>query len=400
MWLTWATGCGFPRPADVADDTPSPSCVANRPQRCNGSGLVRCNSDGTAEVTETCALGCSTGELRCKDVDPSNGLAALLDMTAGEPHLDLGMTATINTDDGSVVADGRPVAVRSATMAQASAPTIRVLIVQSLTAVDVTVTGRNALAVICNGDLEIGGVFAASASRNIPGPGAFNDGACKGGDAIIQEGGGGFSGCGGGGFGLSGAHGGLLTTDIGTTDGGAGGTATGNASLVPLHGGCDSGNYGNATSFGAGGGALQLVSRTRIAIGGVLAANGAAFIGGGSGGGILLEAPIVEVSGGVVANGGAGAGGCLFPTPGESGRLDSRPAVGTAGCSNGGKGGNGGAGTISAEIGSGITLSGNVGYGGHGGGSVGRIRVNTISGGLHVTGLVSPNPSTGSIAIR
>jgi hypothetical protein len=39
-------------------------------------------------------------------------------------------------------------------------------------------------------------------------------------------------------------------------------------------------------------------------------------------------------------------------------------------------------------------------FGGHGGGSVGRIRVNTVSVGLHTTGLFSPNPTTGTIASR
>jgi hypothetical protein len=39
-------------------------------------------------------------------------------------------------------------------------------------------------------------------------------------------------------------------------------------------------------------------------------------------------------------------------------------------------------------------------FAGHGGGGVGRIRVNTAPGGLRTTGLFSPNPSTGALATR
>ena len=173
--------------------------------------------------------------------------------------------------------------------------------------------------------------------------------------------------------------------------------------LVPLRGGCDSGTLG-PTNFGAGGGAVQLVSRTRIAISGVVAANGSAFVGGGSGGGILLEAPVVEISGAVVANGGGGSGGCFFPRIGEDGRLDATPAAGGAPCdASGANGGNGGAGNTGAGNGVNANTVGTgapAAFGGFGGGSVGRIRINTVTGGLRVTGLFSPNPSTGTIATR
>src|SRR3954452_19433615 len=115
VWFVVAAGCVFSRPSPVgaADDggeddaPPNSACAANQPLRCNGTTLVRCNSDGTAEVTEGCSLGCNASPLRCNDIDPSNGLARYLDMAAGEPDLDLGMTATINTSDGTVMVDGR-----------------------------------------------------------------------------------------------------------------------------------------------------------------------------------------------------------------------------------------------------------------------------------------------------
>jgi hypothetical protein len=404
--ITWVVGCGFPRPADVGDDggLSNSICTANQAVRCESSELVQCNGDGTAEVSENCPLDCSATSLRCNDLDPSNGLAPYLDMTGGEPDLDLGTTATVNTDDGAVVVDGKPVTAKSMTMAQASAPTIRIFIVHSLTATDVTITGSNAFAVVSNGDLTIGGVFAASAGGiTTRGPGAFNDGTCQGVEGAIVSGGA-IGGAGGGGFGFAGGRGGSATNDNGTATGGAGGTTTGNPKLVPLRGGCDSGKVG-AGLFGFGGGAIQLVSRTKITVSGVVAANGSSGAGGGAGGGILLEAPVVEVSGSVVANGGAGAGGCLFPKAGEDGRLDAMPATGGDPCdTNGGKGGNGGAGNSGAGNGASINQAGtgtSTAFAGYGGGGGGRIRVNTISGGFHRTGgLFSPNPGTGAIATR
>ncbi|HEX7840655.1 MAG TPA: hypothetical protein VF469_24425 [Kofleriaceae bacterium] len=146
------------------------------------------------------------------------------------------------------------------------------------------------------------------------------------------------------------------------------------------------------------------MSRTKIAVSGVVAANGGSSSGGGSGGGILLEAPAVEVPGNLVANGAAGNGGCLFPAGAEDGRLDATPATGSAGCGGqGGQGGNGAAGNSFARAGTGIngvSIGSNIVFGGSGGGGGGRIRVNTIAGGLKATGIFSPNPSTGNLASR
>lgn len=380
------------------DGSPGPACTPNHAIRCDGDILVRCNGDGSAEVREDCQLGCEATDLRCKDVSPSNGLAQYLDMTAGEPDIDLATTISINTDDGTFMVDGHPLAVKSATVTQASAPTIRVFIVHSLTAGNIETTGTAAIAFVSNGDITIGGIFAASATSSNAGAGGLNDSICRGKDAVNGTVRGG---CGGGGFGTDGARGGSATNDDGTSAGGLGGTATGNASLVPLRGGCDSGAF--PPLAGRGGGAIQLVSRTKITIAGVVAANGSSYTGGGSGGGILLEAPVVEVPGGVVANGGAGGGGCAFPTPAENGRLDATPATGGPPCVFGARGGNGGAANSGAGIGVAADMTGHgaaAAFGGHGGGGVGRIRVNTKSGGLHATGIFSPSPTTETLATR
>lgn len=373
-------------------------CVANQSLRCDGSNLVRCNSDGTAELRDSCSLGCNASALRCNEMMLSNRLDQYLDVAEGEPDLDLGTKATMNTHDGTVVVDGKLVAARSALVAQTTGPTILVFVVRSLKANDVVIVGDNAFAVVSSGDIQIGGVLSASASGSVPGPGGFNDGLCRGGDPDTHVANA-LSGAGGGGFGLAGGNGGSATTSDGTAIGGAGGKPTGNDALVPLRGGCDGGRVTNA--FGAGGGAIQLGSRSKITVNGVVAANGSSATGGGSGGGVLLEAPTVEVSGTVVANGGAGAGSCFFPQAGENGRLDAMPAAPGQGCdSSHGNGGNGGAGA--AIAGDGVSTnapSGNAG-GGFGGGGVGRVRINTVAGGFHRAGLFSPNPSTGALEVR
>jgi hypothetical protein len=384
----------------------------NQHLRCDGSGLVRCNNDGTAEVTEACALGCSTSPLHCNDVDPSNGLARFLDMAAGEPDLDLGTTATINTNDGTVMVDGKSVMVKSALVAQPSAPTILVFIVHSLTANDVTVkgspSGSNAFALVSDGDARITGIFTAPAFSDKPGPGGYNDAACKGGNGIHS----GFiaGGAGGGGFGSAGGQGGSATSDDGTRPGGSPGMPTGTATLIPLRGGCDSGAFDDV-DHGSGGGAMQFVSRTSIRISGVVAANGSADLsggagGGGSGGGLLIEAPVVEVVGTVVANGGGGSVLCNTAGRfGADGRFDATPAIGGVGCAPAsGAGGNGAAGSGAAGSGGSVNEvgmgSGVFALGGGGGGGVGRIRINTAPGGFHRAGLFSPEPSTGAIATR
>lgn len=360
-------------------------------------------------MTGVCSLGCSVSPLHCNDIDPSNGLARYLDMAADEPDVDLGTTASISTSDGTVMVDGKSVAVRSALVAQPAAPTILVFMVHSLRANDVTIngdvsgaSGGNAFALVSNGDVRIEGIFNASASMLASGPGVYNDSNCKGGVAIGS--GSSLSGAGGGGFGTAGGAGGSASTIGDSATGGSGGNPAGVPTLIPLRGGCDSGAPDDLhpSLVGHGGGAIQVVSRTNIRIVGVVAANGSSSSGGGAGGGVLIEAPVVEVTGSVVTNGAGGKGGCIFALPGENGRFDATPARGgTCSSEEQGAGGNGAAGAIAATGGVSIHASDSgPALAGHGGGGVGRIRINTAPGGFHRAGLFSPNPTTGSIATR
>lgn len=410
----WIAACTVPNPnyrpphSDSGIDATSDAatCTANQPLRCDSGKLARCNGDGSAEVMEPCALGCSETEIRCLDVAPSNGMSVYLDQTSGQLDLNLGVSATINTDTGEVKVGAGAVTAKTDVLAQAGAPPIRVLIVRSLVANDVVASGTSALAIVSNGEIRIDGTFEVSAKGITPGPGAFDDNSCKG-KSQPPGGGGVKSGFGGGGFGTPGGQGGSARNAVGVAPRSAGGTISGNATLVPLRGGCS----GGAVATGGGGGAIQVVSRSRIVIGGRLAANGSVAIGAGSGGGILLEAPTVEIGGRVVANGAGGGNrgdfGCGL---GADGGFDGTPAAGGAGCplfgGRLGAGGNGAALYVEATAGEDVDISqapvnsDALAQGGNGGGGAGRIRFNTAPGGQRTAGIVSPNATTGTIATR
>ncbi len=365
-------------------------CEAGAALRCDGTNLIRCNADGTAEVSEPCALGCNSAALRCGDV--SNGLGKFFAMADGQPEFNLGESATINTDTGDVIVGGSSAPrLHSENMTQSNGPVVRVFVVKSLVAKDVTISGKNAFALVSSGDIKINGVFAASARLGTlanpaaAGPGAFSDDSCRGKAAPASQTFNCRGGSGGGGFGSPGGAGGSAQNSYGFEAGGHGGTIAGNPELVPLRGGCAGGGFDETA-----GGAIQLISRTQIIASGFVAANGGP--GGGSGGGILLEAPSIDVAGGVVANGAGGGDG-------EAGRLDAVPAMG--GAPGGfGPGAKGGAGNFAAMPGPNIDVRPN-GYfirGISGGGGVGRIRVNTAPGGLRGSGVFSPPPSQGVFA--
>jgi hypothetical protein len=416
--LVVACGCGFPRPMELAatdgggggtdaaidsGDSASQLCAPGQPLRCDGSSLVSCNGDGSAEASQACALGCNATASRCNDVDPSNGLAPFLDMAATGADVDLGASATINTDDGTVQVDGAPLMITSSLFGQTDGPNIRVFVVHSLTAADVATVGSNALVFVSDRDITIHGTLSVSGGHNdTPSPGGFNDATCQGQPGTFASDA--FGGSGGGGFGSRGGNGGSATNSAVSEPGGSGGAPTSNVSLTPLRGGCDSGTWGGAL-IGRGGGAVQLVSRTTVALasGAVIAANGASLSGGGSGGGILLEAPLVEVTGNVVANGAAGSDVCILAfSAGEDGHLDARPAIGAPTCTDllGSRGGNGAAGSSEATNGTDVTGNGSALFPGNGAGGVGRIRVNAIAGGLSASGIFSPTPSIGVISVR
>jgi hypothetical protein len=254
---------------------------------------------------------------------------------------------------------------------------VRALWVNSLeieTGSTLRVKGRRPLMIISTGAIRVRGIIDVSSALGAdevtydPGAGAdppsdecSSSSGQVGGDC--DEGGGGG---GGGGFGGAGAEGGRgaggRTCDVpGGIAGGAGGDAVSPPSTI--HGGCKGARGGSGDIDmlygvgGFGGGAVHLVSKSRIEIEGEIRAGGAGGAGaennksggggGGSGGFIGLEALDIDIDPGAIlsANGGAGGGGCNNgqAQPGQNGLSSDLPTNGGAGQSSGGAGGDGGA---------------------------------------------------------
>lgn len=219
------------------------------------------------------------------------------------------------------------------------------------------VSGDRGLVILASGDVSIKELLRVDGQEaTITGPGGFGpglgplSGGAGGPGENANNGGNDNSGGGGGGHGTRGANGGS-GNDVAGGDGGS-------AYAIPMVGGSGGGRGdppGCNTRGGAGGGALQVFSRTTIAIGplgmvhagggggdGALCSTGSAA-GGGAGGYILLEAPSLTVHGVVAANGGGGGGsdtGGFFGTRGQEGQFSDRFADGGTGfMANGGSGG-------------------------------------------------------------
>ena len=364
-------------------------CTPNAVISCNGDELTSCNADGTAQVTDMCGLGCAAGEARCNLFTPTNGLASLLQDARSEPDVTLPAGTRIDTDSGLVQdANGNPIAIKTTTISQVGAASIRVYEAHSLSTADVSVTGTNGIALVVWGDVAIRGRISVRAHGSVAGPGAQTSGACAGHDAqqyTTSCPSPNATGAGGAGNYQAGGQGGVPL-------GGPNGGSTLNT-FSPLAGGCQGGNQldvaGTAIAAhgGGGGGAVQIVSQIGISLAdqGLLdvgAGGGQSTAGGGSGGLVILEAPSVTFLGnasGIAANGGAG-GGCQMTGPDASTTLAAAPG---ASCANF-FAGSGGTGAAAPGTGcrSGID-SCNGGcpsnYGG-GGGSVGRARIATKTG--------------------
>lgn len=170
----------------------------------------------------------------------------------------------IDTELG-VVQDsgGNPIAVKAVLVPQNGGTSmIRVLEGRSFVIDSVVVSGPYALAIVAPGQITIRGRFDASANGPTPGPGAQDAPAvCAGTDHEENC----YVGCttagaGGAGGATPGGRGGFF--------GGAGGAVI--AGLEPLLGGCRGGSITDngtiAFRGGAGGGGLQLVSLTEVAL--------------------------------------------------------------------------------------------------------------------------------------
>jgi hypothetical protein len=411
-------------PGGGGSDAPPAVCPAGTTAVCTGDQLTTCDAQGQAIKTETCAVGCNASQPRCNKLEPSNNLAMFLDEAASAPDLVLTGAATINTDTGAITDGAGAHTPPTSTVSVGIPVPILVIKVKSLVVSAVTVSGARALAIVSAGDITVNGRISVNAQRDVAGPGALvADAACRGKDGA--NGTDGDPGGGGGGFGTAGAQGG--NGGVPTLQGGLGGSASGNIELVPLRGGCSGGLPGGGvidvdpvrSDPGGGGGAIQIVSGTKLTLGpgASISANGAGGKannnvllclvdtpcgdgeGGGSGGGILLEAPAIEVdaSGGVFANGGGGL--CQLSSDAPAGPNAATPAAPQT-C--GGDTGNGGAGAagLTAATRGGNGLNDDP-VGGGGGGGVGRIRINLPLGKTFTpAGVISPPHTAGTLAVR
>jgi hypothetical protein len=361
---------------------------------CTNGKVATCDASGAVVSAQACPLGCFEDEPRCREIDPSNGLAMYLDMVANAPDLDL-ENATIYAATGRIDDFANSVSIDDVPTFVIDAPPngirVRVFVVNSFKATRVVVgdlqsgvispPGPTAFALVAKRDIEIRGALSSlGTSQNIS--------ACQAGHGVMS------SSCeysstggGGGAFATNGAKGGNITS-VGYL-GGAGGIANGNERLVPLRGGCSggtmtfSGTLQDYCGGGGGGGAMQLVSRTHVFIDGLVSVAGGPgaaceyeidqgvysywATGGGSGGGLLIEAPKVtlDVNARLDALGGDGGYACATQDPHCTAKgIAARPGVAaTAGAD------------AAMCIGDGTPL-----VTGGGGAGMGRIRINTADG--------------------
>ncbi len=243
---------------------------------------------------------------------------------------------------------------------------------------------------------------ALSAELGFDGAGPCNG---KGGEKTdADEGSNAGGGGGGGGFVAMGGGGGDATSIVDRTtfaaEGGIGGSdGCGNDALIPLVAGSGGGGGGDGSGSGGvgattgwagggGGGALQISSREGIVMSGSIVARGGNGYpdlddpkfggggGGGSGGSVLLEAPLLSLTGMIIVDGGDGGKGAA------------------------GVGGGGGTGATPEGVG-GASGDGTQQGGGGGGGSGGRVRLNATAAPV-CTPVVSPlgSCSSGSMMLQ
>jgi hypothetical protein len=403
---------------------------------CTNGTVATCDAAGRPTATRECPLGCATDEPRCREIVPSNGLGQFLAEADMAPDLVLADRDKLDST-GHVWRDGMRTSTAVPTHlipAPVNGVAIRVYLVGSVsigtTELTLLTTNRDqdvpAIAIVSARDIVVRGTInLTGVSLPQPGskygtpylaPGSIARGQpCVGGDPVLAmhvE-----PGAGGGGNAAAGGDGGRAGTGQGQRSGNRGSMSPVLSTLEPLRGGC-AGGYLSDTG-GSGGGALQLVSGTRISLGarGAINAGGAggstplssfgAGGGGGAGGGILLEAPVVELGdgAGLAANGGGGGG--AGGNPGASGRVSLDPAPGGVGCTNDDTacsgGGAGATNNVAARGGvAAIPRTGASVQAGGGGGGVGVIRINTKDASyVAAPGVIlSPTPTTGALDMR
>ncbi len=326
--------------------------------------------------------------------------------------------AVLNTDDGTLTNGTTTIDIESEVTADVRVVWTRGLHIAA--GARIRVIGSFPLSIIATGAITIDGSLdgAGHASSPIDGdtPAGANPAACNVAGAGVGQpcADQGASGGGGGSFAEMGGQGGgggdarNCGAFTGPVPGGTGGAAL---TMRPsnLRGGCPGAIGGLSTlvgsvagHLGSGGGAIALVARDSLTIGGMVNVGGAGGGGctkrgggggGGSGGMIVLEGSTVSVTtaGRVSANGGGGGGGCDMNTGGD-GTDGTDSGMAASGGPNEGSGSDGGDGGARGDLPQTADVSSR--GGGGGGGGVGFVRIHSALGpGLAEPGSISPPPS-------
>lgn len=368
--------------------------------------LRACGAVGELPVETTCSWGClAMGPSRCGDLEPTGGQITTTDLAPDDTLLDHEISGSVVIDgDTGQITNVRPNGmgvINGISWERRGA--LSVFRFKSVAFKGpIAVRGGNPVVIVADGVISIEDIVDArgTCNSNGAGPGGSsggNSGADGNGTGRGRRGNAGpgdSSGGGGAGFGAIGGVGG----EANGVNGGLAGSSFGAPTITDLVGGSGGGSgakAGEGGVGGGGGGALYLASNTEvriIATGGINAGGcggrrgtgqDGSGGGGGSGGAILIEAPVVSILGGLAVNGGGGGSG-IDGTDGQSGQLTPVAALGGA-SSLSGDGGPGGAGSIFAG-----TPGGADSPAGGGGGAVGRIRINTRTGTVQLTGFASP----------
>ncbi len=372
--------------------------------------LRECAAINASPVDTVCAWRCVDAPTpHCRKLQPAGGGVQPGDMepTTGLGNLSISNAFPIrfNTDTGTISIGGFPVTQTGFQFKLNNG--IAIWRAQNIDLQGVIeIRGANPAALVSLTEIQIRGLIDlqgdCSGTNAGPGGGLGGEGAQVG----VGSGGGGAgigvdTACTGGG---GGGHAALGGVGGGST---AAGAVFGAKTVMILDGGGGGGGGGGpGGGGGGGGGALQLVANGKVrvdglGIGGIHAGgcggrSGSCGGGGGAGGTILIEAAVVELlNGNFTVNGGGGGGG-KYGIGGTSAHNSQQRAAGGAGGTNGsgadgGGGGDGGDESVfTGEAGVTATRSGG------GGGAVGWIRFNTMTGVVMTQNiLLSPILSTG-----
>lgn len=401
-------GCSYaPRVGDVSDpdDGPASTPCSTLSSSCQGATtLLTCSAIGEAPLPTECPWGCLEPPARCGRLSPSGGGATTTDLDALEGLGDVTLDAAAVTGDNGMITNASSANFTHELRGPDSS--IAVFRFRRLTITgDLRLRGTKSIVLIADEQITVNGIIDARGpcgdddEAPEPGPGGFaggptsqaaglGPGGTAGGASNAGGGGGGNGGAGGRGGNATTNAGGLLGDDaISVLRGGGGGSAGGGGS-----------GFGRG---GGGGGAIQLISNTAVVFGAGSGINaggcggdgdsgGGADGGGGGGGGgtILIEAPQISGTSTLAVNGGAGgSGGLGAGDTGETGQLSRVAAIGQPGGNGAGAGGDGAAAAV-LDGSPGISVAGL--DGGGGGGGIGRIRFNTLTGEISLTGEMSP----------